>query len=196
MTRKPADVSLYDFSYQTIAGLVTLPIEVDCERDNPFKVAKLYCELNHLYDNKVKMQMAEGLTDFITVELRTRLIRAQSEIQLLQSVYTASNTETSSTSHTSYYEGKIISQLREENDALRNIVSLNESGGKGLEKSVLLLTNKVSEERRRADLFSGNILPPKSKPISQAYAGHQFGNFSILGDGRAVLIGEHINSSN
>ena len=29
------------------------------------------------------------------------------------------------------------------------------------------------------------------KPISQAYAGHQFGNFTILGDGRAILIGEH-----
>ena len=30
------------------------------------------------------------------------------------------------------------------------------------------------------------------KFISQAYAGHQFGNFTILGDGRALLLGEHI----
>ncbi|WP_265658318.1 protein adenylyltransferase SelO [Francisella philomiragia] len=29
------------------------------------------------------------------------------------------------------------------------------------------------------------------KPISQAYAGHQFGNFTMLGDGRAILIGEY-----
>src|SRR5699024_3075716 len=28
--------------------------------------------------------------------------------------------------------------------------------------------------------------------ISQAYAGHQFGNLSMLGDGRAVLIGEQV----
>ncbi len=28
--------------------------------------------------------------------------------------------------------------------------------------------------------------------FSQAYAGHQFGNFTILGDGRAHLLGEHI----
>ncbi|API86987.1 protein adenylyltransferase SelO [Francisella uliginis] len=28
-------------------------------------------------------------------------------------------------------------------------------------------------------------------PISQAYAGHQFGNFTMLGDGRAILIGEY-----
>ncbi|GMN90340.1 protein adenylyltransferase SelO [Francisella sciaenopsi] len=29
------------------------------------------------------------------------------------------------------------------------------------------------------------------KPISQAYAGHQFGNFTMLGDGRSILIGEY-----
>ena len=31
------------------------------------------------------------------------------------------------------------------------------------------------------------------KSFSQSYAGHQFGHFSILGDGRATLLGEHIN---
>jgi serine/tyrosine/threonine adenylyltransferase len=43
-----------------------------------------------------------------------------------------------------------------------------------------------------ARLFSGNELPETCNPIAQAYAGHQFGHFSILGDGRAHLIGEHI----
>lgn len=43
-----------------------------------------------------------------------------------------------------------------------------------------------------AQLFSGNNLPNNIKTISQAYAGHQFGHFSILGDGRAHLLGEHI----
>ena len=32
--------------------------------------------------------------------------------------------------------------------------------------------------------------------FSQAYAGHQFGHFTILGDGRATLLGEHINKEN
>ena len=41
-------------------------------------------------------------------------------------------------------------------------------------------------------LFSGNILPKNSNSIAQAYAGHQFGHFTMLGDGRAVLIGEHL----
>ena len=43
-----------------------------------------------------------------------------------------------------------------------------------------------------AQLFSGNALPEGGSPIAQAYAGHQFGHFSILGDGRAHLIGEQI----
>ena len=30
------------------------------------------------------------------------------------------------------------------------------------------------------------------EPIAQAYAGHQFGTFTVLGDGRAMLLGEHV----
>ncbi|MBI4995812.1 MAG: YdiU family protein [Rhodocyclales bacterium] len=44
-----------------------------------------------------------------------------------------------------------------------------------------------------AALFSGNALPDGATPIAQAYAGHQFGQFSPkLGDGRALLVGEVI----
>ena len=42
-----------------------------------------------------------------------------------------------------------------------------------------------------ASLFAGQLLPDGSLPIAQAYAGHQFGNFTMLGDGRAILLGEH-----
>jgi len=42
-----------------------------------------------------------------------------------------------------------------------------------------------------AALFSGRELPPGAEPIAQAYAGHQFGGFTMLGDGRAILLGEH-----
>ena len=41
-------------------------------------------------------------------------------------------------------------------------------------------------------IFSGNALPEGAKPLAQAYAGHQFGQFTMLGDGRAVLLGEQI----
>jgi uncharacterized protein YdiU (UPF0061 family) len=52
------------------------------------------------------------------------------------------------------------------------------------------------DKKKLSELFSGNLLPEGSKTISQAYAGHQFGHFTMLGDGRAVLIGEHISKNN
>src|SRR5438270_5077480 len=42
-----------------------------------------------------------------------------------------------------------------------------------------------------AALFAGQELPPGCRPIAQAYAGHQYGHFTMLGDGRAILLGEH-----
>ena len=42
------------------------------------------------------------------------------------------------------------------------------------------------------NIFAGNEIPEGSEPIAQAYAGHQFGHFTNLGDGRAVLLGEHL----
>ena len=46
------------------------------------------------------------------------------------------------------------------------------------------------------DYFSGNKIPKGTKSIAQAYAGHQFGHFTMLGDGRAILLGEQLNSKN
>ncbi|SMP38607.1 protein adenylyltransferase SelO [Anoxynatronum buryatiense] len=43
-----------------------------------------------------------------------------------------------------------------------------------------------------AAIFSGNQLPSGTASLAQAYAGHQFGHFVLLGDGRAVLLGEHM----
>lgn len=39
--------------------------------------------------------------------------------------------------------------------------------------------------------FAGNQTPKGAAPLAQAYAGHQFGHFTMLGDGRAILLGEH-----
>ena len=46
-----------------------------------------------------------------------------------------------------------------------------------------------------AAIFAGNALPEGGRPIAQAYAGHQFGHFTALGDGRAILLGEQITPS-
>ena len=41
--------------------------------------------------------------------------------------------------------------------------------------------------------FAGNHVPPGAEPLAQAYMGHQFGHLNMLGDGRAILLGEQIN---
>ena len=43
-----------------------------------------------------------------------------------------------------------------------------------------------------AEILSGNKLIEGSCPLAQAYCGHQFGHFVMLGDGRAILLGEHL----
>ncbi len=46
------------------------------------------------------------------------------------------------------------------------------------------------------DVLVGNATVPGSAPVAQAYAGHQFGNYSPrLGDGRALLLGEVVDDS-
>lgn len=43
--------------------------------------------------------------------------------------------------------------------------------------------------------LGGNQQPEGATPLAQAYAGHQFGHFTMLGDGRAILLGEHLSPS-
>lgn len=47
-------------------------------------------------------------------------------------------------------------------------------------------------EETCAALWAGNRLPAGAAPLAQAYAGHQFGHFTMLGDGRAIVLGEHL----
>src|SRR6056300_1328340 len=68
-----------------------------------------------------------------------------------------------------------------------NLVILNEELAKDLKLDFSKIDNKDL-----AKLFSGNVLPNDTNTIAQAYAGHQFGHFTMLGDGRAVLLGEHL----
>ena len=71
---------------------------------------------------------------------------------------------------------------------------------------LIILNHTLSEElgldfsvladEHAASMFAGNLLPQGSEPIAQAYAGHQFGHFTMLGDGRAIVIGEHLTPNN
>ena len=64
-----------------------------------------------------------------------------------------------------------------------------------LAKLLSLDFSKISNSEL-SNIFSGNLLPAGSNSIAQAYAGHQFGHFTMLGDGRAILLGEHVSQSN
>ncbi len=65
------------------------------------------------------------------------------------------------------------------------LVILNKPLAKSLNLNVEALESKEGVE-----ILSGNKKAEGGACISQAYSGHQFGHFTMLGDGRAVLIGE------
>lgn len=48
------------------------------------------------------------------------------------------------------------------------------------------------ESKAGVEVFAGNQIPEGALPLAQAYGGHQFGHFTMLGDGRALLLGEQI----
>jgi uncharacterized protein YdiU (UPF0061 family) len=65
------------------------------------------------------------------------------------------------------------------------LVILNASLATSLGLDVKALQTEVT-------VLAGNRIPEGALPIAQAYAGHQFGHFTMLGDGRAILLGEQI----
>ncbi len=66
------------------------------------------------------------------------------------------------------------------------------------EAKTIILNHRLAERLgldlspQVAPVLAGNMVPDGAEPLAQAYAGHQFGNFTMLGDGRAILLGEHI----
>ena len=71
-----------------------------------------------------------------------------------------------------------------------SLVIFNEELANSLGIDITKLKTKEGVE-----ILSGNIKAENGAYIAQAYAGHQFGHFTMLGDGRAVLIGETISKS-
>ncbi|MGE7021025.1 protein adenylyltransferase SelO [Solibacillus cecembensis] len=70
------------------------------------------------------------------------------------------------------------------------ILLLNRTLAKQLELDVDALF------KEGAPILTGSQMPKEAAQIAQAYAGHQFGHFNMLGDGRALLIGEHVTKNN
>ena len=86
---------------------------------------------------------------------------------------------------------KMLSRLAPAQVQKPKLIILNHALSKelGLDFSTL-------EEEHIASIFTGNLLPKGSEPIAQAYAGHQFGYLTMLGDGRAIVMGGQITPNN
>lgn len=67
------------------------------------------------------------------------------------------------------------------------LIILNESLAKSLGLNVRALQSSEGVE-----VLAGNKIPEGALPLAQAYGGHQFGHFNMLGDGRALLLSEQI----
>ncbi|KOR76028.1 protein adenylyltransferase SelO [Paenibacillus solani] len=67
------------------------------------------------------------------------------------------------------------------------LVILNESLAQSLG-----LNAEALRSAEGAAMLAGNKIPEGALPLAQAYAGHQFGYFTMLGDGRAILLGEQL----
>lgn len=78
-------------------------------------------------------------------------------------------------------------KLRPNPVANPQLVFYNEELGKALG-----LNNEEMQSDEAIAIYGGNALPPNAIPLAQSYAGHQFGHFTMLGDGRAVLLGEQV----
>lgn len=85
-----------------------------------------------------------------------------------------------------FYSGMTLNPVRSP-----ELVLLNEA----VVASLGLNSQALKSEEGIAEL-AGNKAPDGSIPIAQAYAGHQFGHFNMLGDGRALLYGEQITPLN
>ncbi len=80
---------------------------------------------------------------------------------------------------------KFYSKIKPAKVARPRLVIFNDALASDLGLNASLLRGDIG-----SGIFSGNISPQGSIPIAQAYAGHQFGHFTMLGDGRAILLGE------
>ena len=87
--------------------------------------------------------------------------------------------------------GSMLTKLAPTPVKTPELVVLNHS----LSKDLGLDFSNIND-KNLASIFSGNLLPEGSDTIAQAYAGHQFGHFTLLGDGRAIVIGEHLSKNN
>lgn len=95
--------------------------------------------------------------------------------------------------------------LRFDNSYLKLCDDFYEIGqpDKPAQPKVVIFNTKLAEQlnidvsiQDHSEYLSGKEILPGSLPAAHAYAGHQFGHFTMLGDGRAHVLGEHLTEDN
>jgi uncharacterized protein YdiU (UPF0061 family) len=81
----------------------------------------------------------------------------------------------------------LFAQAEAENFPAPELVVRNDALGRALGIDL-----DAVPSRELARVFAAQSVPPGAAMIAQAYAGHQYGHFTMLGDGRAILLGEHV----
>ena len=74
--------------------------------------------------------------------------------------------------------------------SLPDLVIFNNKLAKSLDINI-----SSNNKNELAKILSGNFYDKNMNTYAQAYAGHQFGHFTNLGDGRAIMLGEHLSKS-
>ncbi|XP_075221021.1 protein nucleotidyltransferase YdiU-like [Lycorma delicatula] len=63
-------------------------------------------------------------------------------------------------------------------------------------QNILNMDVEITKKKEFAEFIAGNYVLQTSNPMAHRYGGHQFGYWAMqLGDGRAILLGEYVNSN-
>ena len=173
------DVETLRFSYKTIAGAIKLPVQVRPLQDEAHEIAKQFAIVNHIHGDDIVNQLSEEVSKFITSSLRRRLKRAQSEIQMMQTVYNG-DLGTSSSGTSSYineYSYDKVQKLEEENMQFRTII---DSSDNDLKKVLKDLTDQANKSRIKADKANQKLNRLQERLDSEEEIDHVFQRLESL----------------
>ena len=173
------DVETFRFSYKTIAGAIKLPVQVRPLQDEAHEIAKQFAIVNHIHGDDIVNQLSEEVSKFITSSLRRRLKRAQSEIQMMQTVYNG-DLGTSSSGTSSYineYRYDKVQKLEEENMQFRTII---DSSDNDLKKVLKDLTDQANKSRIKADKANQKLNRLQERLDSEEEIDHVFQRLESL----------------
>ena len=167
-----AELETLNFRYKTIAGIIQLPVSVRPLQDEAHDIAKqLRCKS---YTWRRHCKYIDGRACKVhTQSLRRRLNRAQAEIQMMQTVYSGDQSESSSFNplSTNQYQYDKLQKLEVENRQFRTVI---DASGDDMKRYLKTLTDQTNEQRIKADKATAKLARLKEKLDSEEDIEHVF----------------------